>query len=90
MKYTKLVVLNHRDCFFSTSSSLEVWRKEQWLTEHFGMPGAGQRWFSRSYRKVIYQPQDRRRTRDFIYGIERSFYFRDPKDLTLFSLMYNG
>lgn len=90
MKYTKLVVQNHRDSFFSGTASSKVWHKEKWLTEHFGAPGAGQRWFSRSYRKIIYQPTDRRRTKEFIYGVERCFYFRDPKDLTLFSLMYNG
>jgi hypothetical protein len=90
MKYTKLVALNHRDNFFSTGASVEVWRKEQWLTEHFGKPGPGQRWFSRGYRKVISAPKDRRYTRSYIYGIERCLYFRDPRDLTLFSLMYNG
>ena len=91
MKYSKLIVESHHDSLMWRQGAItELLNKERWLTKHFGRPGPGLRWFSRSNKKLISAPRDRRFTTKFVYGVERSLYFRDPKDLTLFSLMYNG
>jgi hypothetical protein len=89
MKYTKLVIRSADEWPDSTGIKNQI-NMEKWLAKNFGRPGAGQRWFQRTNTKVLYTPRDRRRTRDFVYGTEVCYYFREAKDLTLFGLMYNG